>query len=237
MLSAVAKEYFRDPANGQGKKTVMVSFMPCTAKKMEAKRPNSRTEGEQDTDFVITTTELVQMIKTTGIDFADLESEASDVPFGLGSGGGVIFGVTGGVTEAVIRRVLADASPNTMQTIAECGVRGLEGTKIFEVTAGKTTLRIGVVSGLKNTDQLIEKIKSGAVELDFVEVMACPNGCIGGGGQPCGTNRTKAKRSAGLFQADSECDLKLPQDNPALDYVYNTLLQGRAHELLHVKYV
>ena len=153
------------------------------------------------------------------------------------TGGGVIFGVTGGVTEAVIRRVLADASPNTMQTIAECGVRGLEGTKIFEVTAGETTLRIGVVSGLKNTDQLIEKIKSGAVELDFVEVMACPNGCIGGGGQPCGTNRTKAKRSAGLFQADSECDLKLPQDNPALDYVYNTLLQGRAHELLHVKYV
>ena len=103
MLSAVAKEYFRDPANGQGKKTVMVSFMPCTAKKMEAKRPNSCTEGEQDTDFVITTTELVQMIKTTGIDFADLESEASDIPFGLGSGGGVIFGVTGGVTEAVIR--------------------------------------------------------------------------------------------------------------------------------------
>ena len=220
-----------------GERVFSVAIMPCTAKKFESHREQLDKDGMPVVDLVLTTVELIRIIQELALDFKNLPDSEADHPLGDFTGGGVIFGVTGGVTEAVIRRVLADASPNTMQTIAECGVRGLEGTKIFEVTAGKTTLRIGVVSGLKNTDQLIEKIKSGAVELDFVEVMACPNGCIGGGGQPCGTNRTKAKRSAGLFQADSECDLKLPQDNPALDYVYNTLLQGRAHELLHVKYV
>ena len=114
MLSAVVKEYFRDPKNSGGKKTVMVSIMPCTAKKMEAKRPNSFTKGEQDTDFVLTTTELIDMIRTTGINFADLEPESSDIPFGLGSGGGVIFGVTGGVTEAVIRRLASGHDKATM---------------------------------------------------------------------------------------------------------------------------
>ena len=119
MLSAVVKEYFRDPENAKGKKTIMVSFMPCTAKKMEANRPNSYTKGEKDTDYVITTTELIDMIKTSGLDFANLEPESSDIPFVLGSGGGVIFGVTGGVTEAVIRRLAPNHTKAVMDEIAE----------------------------------------------------------------------------------------------------------------------
>ena len=124
-----------------------------------------------------------------------------------------------------------------MKQIAECGVRGLEGTKIFEVTAGDLTLRIAVVSGLKNADMLIAKIKAGAVKVDFVEVMACPNGCISGGGQPPASRRIKEKRNKGLFMADDNCELKISDDNPALEYVYNELLEGRAHDLLHVDYV
>ena len=148
----------------------------------------------------------------------------------------MIFGVTGGVTEAVIRRVLDDASPDTLKTIAECGVRGLEGIKAFTVTAGDLTLRIAVANGLGNADALIEKVESGEEYFDFIEVMACPNGCIGGGGQPPASNARKAERCQAIFKADEQCELKIPQQNPALDYIYDNLLQGRAHDLLHIHY-
>ena len=154
----------------------------------------------------------------------------------FGDGAGVIFGVTGGVTEAVIRRVLDDASPNTLQTIAECGVRGLEGIKAFTVTAGDLTIRIAVANGLANADKLIAKVESGEEQFDFIEVMACPNGCIGGGGQPPACNKRKAERAEAIFKADEACALRIPQQNPDLGYVYDTLLQGRAHELLHIHY-
>lgn len=144
--------------------------------------------------------------------------------------------MTGGVTEAVIRRVLDDASPNTLQTIAECGVRGLEGIKAFTVTAGDLTIRIAVANGLANADKLIAKVESGEEQFDFIEVMACPNGCIGGGGQPPACNKRKAERAEAIFKADEACALRIPQQNPDLGYVYDNLLQGRAHELLHIHY-
>ena len=144
--------------------------------------------------------------------------------------------MTGGVTEAVIRRVLDDASPNTLQTIAECGVRGLGGIKAFTVTAGDLTIRIAVANGLANADKLIAKVESGEEHFDFIEVMACPNGCIGGGGQPPACNKRKAERAEAIFKADEACALRIPQQNPDLGYVYDTLLQGRAHELLHIHY-
>ena len=152
------------------------------------------------------------------------------------TGAGVIFGVTGGVTEAVIRRVLDDASPDTLKTIAECGVRGLEGIKAFTVTAGDLTIKIAVANGLGNADKLIEKVQSGEEYFDFIEVMACPNGCIGGGGQPPASNARKRERMDAIFKADEACELKIPQQNPALGYVYDELLKGRAHELLHIHY-
>ena len=133
MLSAVIKEWYRDPSRADGKRTVVVSFMPCTAKKMEIKRPNSFTKGEQDTDYVVTTTELVKMIQASGINFAELEPEQPDEPFGLATGGGAIFGVTGGVTEAVIRRLVPEHDQATIDAIAEFGMRGDQPIKEFTV--------------------------------------------------------------------------------------------------------
>ena len=192
-------------------------------------------DGERLTDLVLTSQELVRMIKEAGIDFASLPDTAPDDPFAPYTGGGVIFGVTGGVTEAVIRRVLGDTSDATLATIAECGVRGLEGIKAFEVTAGDTTLRIAVANGLGNADKLIEKVESGEEFFHFIEIMACPDGCIGGGGQPPASNARKAERYDGLFNADKECELRNSEQNPALEGVYK-LLNGREHELLHIHY-
>lgn len=231
MMGALIRKQFK------GERVHSVAIMPCTGKKYEATRDQLDKDGVPVVDLVLTTVELIRMIKEANIDFANLPDTECDNPLGAFTGAGVIFGVTGGVTEAVIRHVLNDASPEAMKQIAECGVRGLEGTKMFEVTAGDLTLRIAVVSGLKNADMLIAKIKAGAVKVDFVEVMACPTGCISGGGQPPSTRKLKEKRNRGIFMADNDCDLKISDDNPALDYVYNELLEGRAHDLLHVDYI
>ncbi len=234
MLSAVVKEYFRDPKNSGGKKTVMVSIMPCTAKKMEAKRPNSFTKGEQDTDFVLTTTELIDMIRTTGINFADLEPESSDIPFGLGSGGGVIFGVTGGVTEAVIRRLASGHDKATMDSIAECGVRKEGFIREFSVPYNGIDVKICVASGLANARKVMEQVKSGEKEYHLIEIMACRRGCVMGGGQPrLAGDRTKAARIAGIYKADNASVIKKCDENPMIQALYDGLLKGKEHELLH----
>lgn len=234
MLSAVVKEYFRDPANSGGKKTVMVSIMPCTAKKMEANRENSYTKGEKDTDFVLTTTELIDMIRTTGIDFAELEPESSDIPFGFGSGGGVIFGVTGGVTEAVIRRLAPDHTKETFQAIAECGVRQEGFIREFSVPYNGMEIKICVASGLANARTVMEQVKSGEKEYHLIEIMACRRGCVMGGGQPrLAGKRTKAARTAGIYRADSVSVIKKCDENPMITSLYEGFLKGREHELLH----
>lgn len=234
MMSSVVKEYFRDPENGQGKKTVMVSFMPCTAKKMEANRPNSFTKGEKDTDYVITTTELIKMIRMTGIDFASLESESSDIPFGLGSGGGVIFGVTGGVTEAVIRRLAPDHSKTTIEEIAECGVRDEGFIREFSIPYEGLEVKICVASGLANARKVMEQVQRGEKEYHLIEIMACRRGCIMGGGQPrLAGDRTKAARTAGIYNADKVSVIKKSDENPMVAALYEGLLKGKEHELLH----
>ena len=230
MFGALIRQQFK------GEDVFSVAIMPCTAKKFEAARPELEKDGERLIDLVLTTTELVNMIKEAGIDFANLPDSEPDDPLGDYTGAGVIFGVTGGVTEAVIRRVLDDASPDALKTIAACGVRGLEGIKAFSVTAGDLTIKIAVANGLGNADKLIEKVESGEEYFDFIEVMACPNGCIGGGGQPPACNKRKAERAEAIFKADEACALRIPQQNPDLGYVYDNLLQGRAHELLHIHY-
>ncbi|MCI6359796.1 MAG: [FeFe] hydrogenase, group A [Clostridiales bacterium] len=230
MFGALIRQQFK------GEDVFSVAIMPCTAKKFEAARPELEKDGERLIDLVLTTTELVNMIKEAGIDFANLPDSEPDDPLGDYTGAGVIFGVTGGVTEAVIRRVLDDASPDALKTIAACGVRGLEGIKAFSVTAGDLTIKIAVANGLGNADKLIEKVESGEESFDFIEVMACPNGCIGGGGQPPASNKRKAERFDAIFKEDEACELKLPQQNPDLTYVYDELLKGRAHDLLHIHY-
>ena len=233
MMSGVVKEYYRDPAHAAGKKTIMVSFMPCTAKKMEANRPNSFTKGEKDTDYVITTTELIKMIRMTGIDFASLESESSDIPFGLGSGGGVIFGVTGGVTEAVIRRLAPDHSKATIEEIAECGVRDEGFIKEFSIPYEGLEVKICVASGLANARKVMEQVQSGEKEYHLIEIMACRRGCIMGGGQPrLAGDRTKAARTAGIYNADKVSVIKKSDENPMVAALYEGLLKGKEHELL-----
>ena len=235
MMSAVTKEWFRDPANNpEGRKTVMVSFMPCTAKKMEAKRSNSFTHGEQDTDYVITTTELIDMIRMTGIEFAELEPESSDIPFGFGSGGGVIFGVTGGVTEAVIRRLVPGHDKETLEAIAECGVRDGGFIREFSIPYDGIDLNICVVSGLANARAVMEQVKSGEKHYHLIEVMACRRGCIMGGGQPrLAGDRTKAARMEGIYRADNVAVVKKSDENPMIMSLYEGFLKGKEHELLH----
>lgn len=234
MFSAVIKEYYRDPAHSEGKKTFVVSIMPCTAKKMEAVRPNSFTHGEQDTDIVLTTTELTRMIKNFGIAFDKIEPEACDMPFGLSSGGGVIFGVTGGVTEAVLRRLATDHNPATLNAIAACGIRGEEGIKEATIPYNGMDVNICVVSGLANSRKVMEQVRSGEKQYHLIEVMACRRGCIMGGGQPIPAGpRHKAARAQGLYKADKDRILRKSDENPLMDVFYNGYFKGKAHELLH----
>ena len=234
MFSAVIKEYYKKPENAKEKKTVMVSIMPCTAKKMEAIRPNSQNGGVQNTDIVLTTTEIIAMIRNSGIKFANLAAEPCDMPFGLGSGAGVIFGVTGGVTEAMLRRLQDNHDQTTMDIVADAGERGEDGIKEFTITYKGTPINVCVASGLANARTVMERIKSGEANYHIVEIMACRRGCIMGGGQPPRAgDTTKAARSEGLYSADSVTSIRKSDENPLVVSLYESMLNGREHELLH----
>ncbi|MCC8179493.1 MAG: [FeFe] hydrogenase, group A [Planctomycetes bacterium] len=232
MLAAVIKEQYRDAYH----KVVHVAVMPCTAKKYEAARPEFSLNGEPVVDYVITTQELIHMIKESGLVFEDLEAEAVDAPFGAMSGAGVIFGVTGGVTEAVLRKISSDKSATNLRRIALTGVRGMEGVKETRIPAGTRELRIAMVSGLANAAKLIESIKAGVEHYDFVEVMACPGGCVSGAGQPFAPERDREMRGKGLYSADKLCGIRRAEDNPLMLSLYRGVLKDKTHELLHVKY-
>lgn len=232
MFGSIIREQY---GNTNNKKLVSVAIMPCTAKKYEAARDEFTKDGKPIIDYVITTQELIMMIKEAGIVFKDIEPESIDMPFGSISGAGVIFGVTGGVTEAVIRRVSSDKSINTLRSLAFQGVRGLDGIKEIEIQYCDKNLKIAVVSGLRNADEIIERIKNGE-HYDLIEVMACPNGCINGAGQPF-TNKTgKQQRSDNLYNEDRLCALKRSEENPLMMSLYNGVLKGKSHHLLHVDY-
>ncbi len=234
MFSSVIKEEARQL--GETRKTFNIAIMPCTAKKYEASRRELSLDGIPDTDLVLTTQELANMIWEAGIDFAKLEPEAHDMPFGMYSGAGIIFGVTGGVTEAVIRKLVEKKDNLTFTNISYCGVRGLEGVKAFEIPYGDRMIKIAIASGLKNADNLIKKIKNGEEHFDFVEVMACPSGCISGGGQPQSKSETKIKRAKGLYATDKLTKIRSSDSNPVIESVYDRIVKDKAHELLHVHY-
>ena len=232
MFGSVLKEHF----SHSNRRTVVVAIMPCTAKKYEAARDEFKTDGIPQVDYVITTQELIQMIRESGIVFSEIEPEAVDMPFGSTSGAGVIFGVTGGVTEAVIRRIVDDKSVSTLKTIAFTGVRGMQGLKEATLDYAGRKVRIAIVSGLKNADNLIKKIQSGEKEYDFIEVMACPGGCICGAGQPVTGREGRKLRSKGLYEADRMSSIKRSEENPVMMALYSGLLKGKVHKLLHVHY-
>jgi NADH-quinone oxidoreductase subunit G len=233
MFGSVIKEQAKQTVDDD-REVVTVAVMPCTAKKGEILRPEFTHDGVSETDYVITTTELANMVWEAGIEFEDLEPEACDMVFGMYSGGGLIFGVSGGVTEAVVRRVAKDKSYAALDNIKYIGMRGVEGIKAFELPYGDRTLRIAVVSGLSNANILIERMKSGEEHFDFVEVMTCPDGCINGGGQPFSSDFEKERRAKGLYAEDKMTRIRHSDANPMIQYTYDNIIKGRAHELLHV---
>lgn len=234
MFSPLIKEYFKEKDEQEEKRTVVVSIMPCTAKKGEILRPDNFTDGRQDTDYVITTQEVIRMIKQVGIQFEQLEMESPDMPFAVTSGGGVIFGNTGGVTEAVLRRLAKDKDISTLKEISYIGVRGEDSVKEATVNLDCRDVRIAVVHGLASAGKLLDRIKAGKVEYDFVEVMACRRGCIMGGGQPAFAGpRTKKSRAEGLYKVDAMTNIRYPDENPVLRRMYDDFLNGKEHKLFH----
>jgi NADH-quinone oxidoreductase subunit G len=224
-----------EQSKASSRKHFHVAIMPCTAKKFEAGREEFLLDGKNPVDAVITTQEFIQMIKESGLMFSEIEPEAVDMPFGTATGAGVIFGVTGGVTEAVLRRVSSDKSKAALAAISYKGVRGMNGVKETTVNFGGRQLKIAIVSGLGNAGKLIERIKAGE-SYDFVEVMACPGGCVSGAGQPFVAPEIRKKRGDGLYSADKMSNIKRSEENPLMIELYGGVLKNRVHELLHTNY-
>ena len=237
MFGSVAREVYNKKDKEDGKKTFIVSIMPCTAKKAEAARPEFCHEGVREVDVVLTTQELAIMIKEIGVNFHTIEEEALDMPFGIASGAGIIFGTTGGVTEAVLRRLLRDKFGKEEREIIFNSVRGLEAVKEAVVEVDGKNISVAVVHGLKDADYLVKQIKKGEKYYDLVEVMACKGGCIAGGGQPVPriiTKETRALRAAGLYNIDKTTQIKSSDDNYIAKSIYDHILKENTH-ILHVK--
>ncbi len=225
----------KDQHAASSRRVVHVAVMPCTAKKYEAAREEFRLNGVPMVDAVLTTQEFIQMIRESGIVYPELQPEAIDAPYSSMTGAGVIFGVTGGVTEAVIRRLMSDKSARALSEIEFRDVRGMKGIKETSVAYGDRILRIAIVSGLNNAETLIQRIREGE-HFDFVEVMACPGGCVSGAGQPFAGSAEKKARGNMLYAADRQLSLKRSEENPLMLSLYAGQLKGRVHEMLHVHY-
>ena len=217
-----------------------VSVMPCTAKKFECQRPEMNDSGFQDVDISITVQELARMIRTGGIDFKNLEETAFDDPFGLGSGAGLIFGATGGVMEAALRTVYKVLTGKEMESLNYEPVRGFEGVKQASVDIGGTEVRVAVAHGIANAQKVVEKVKSGKSDWHFIEIMACPGGCIGGGGNPPKTWKKMEERRKAIYEAAAALPEQQSHNNPAVAKVYETYLGEPcgelSHKLLHTRY-
>jgi len=240
MFGALAKTYYAEKINVEPEDMVVVSIMPCTAKKYEAKRPEMSRNGVADVDYVLTTRELARLIKVMGYDL-DVADEAFDAPFGITSGAGLIFGASGGVMEAALRSVYEIVTGEELLNLDFHDVRGLTGIKEAVVTVGQIDVKIAVSNSLVNARQLLDKIKSGQADYHFIEVMCCPGGCIGGGGQPRPTtNIVKLKRMEGIYAGDRNMALRKSHNNPAVKALYDEFLieaNGQiSHQLLHTHY-
>lgn len=241
MFGAIAKEILPEQLGVKKEDLVVVSIMPCTAKKVEANRPEFSHGKLKDVDYVLTTQELAAMIKQTGIRFEDLTPEPLDLPMGFKTGAGIIFGNSGGVTEAVLRYTYEKVNGVKLSNCEFNEVRGEEAVRETEIKLNGITVKMAIVSGLKNTKSLLKKMKNGEVFYDLIEVMACPGGCIGGAGQPyIFEDKTKIQRKEGLYESDKTLQLHKSQDNPYIQELYKNLLlepgSQKAHKLLHTKY-
>lgn len=241
MFGAIAKTYYAEKAGIDPAKIVSVSVMPCTAKKAEAARPEMNASGYRDVDVVITTRELGRMIREAGLDFKHLPEDSYDSQLGTGTGAAVIFGTTGGVMEAALRTVADVLTGENLQTVDYNDVRGMEQTREAELTIAGNTVKIAVVHTLASARKILERIRAGEADYQFIEVMACPGGCIGGGGQPIPVNaEIRRARREGLFDCDSANELRKSHENPEIKELYDTWLGKplgeKAHSLLHTHY-
>lgn len=246
MLSPVLRELVPQYFEGFTKENLkIVSIMPCTAKKAEAKREELRKDGVFETDLVLTTQELAKMIKSAGIDFKALEPAEGDSPFALYSGAGTIFGASGGVAEAAVRTAYEFVTGEPLSDVDIKGMRGVDKNsrcKDVELDIKGTKVKVRVVSTLKEAEKCIKEIKNGTADFHMLEVMACPGGCINGGGQPLSFNDSKVKerRAEGLYKEDSELPYRRSNDNPDIKKLYQEYLEApgshKAHELLHTVY-
>jgi NADH-quinone oxidoreductase subunit G/NADP-reducing hydrogenase subunit HndD len=241
MFGALAKTYYADKHGIDPANIYSVSLMPCTAKKFEAARPEMNSSGYRDVDAVITTRELVRMIHEASLEIDKLPEEPFDNPFGMLTGAGTIFGTTGGVGEAALRTLYELVNGEEMPTMEYEPVRGLDGIKEATVKLGDVDVKIAVTSGLKNAREVMDKVKSGEADYHFIEIMGCPGGCIGGGGQPIGNGvDNRGVRAANIYKVDASNTIRKSHENPAVKQLYKDFLgepnSHKAHDLLHTHY-
>jgi NADH-quinone oxidoreductase subunit G len=242
MFGSLAKKILPEQLEVAAENLVVVSIMPCTAKKYEAKLSKFSDNGQPNVDHVLTTQELAHMIKEAGLRFEDLEPQSLDLPLGFKTGAGVIFGASGGVTEAVLRYAVEKITGVRLTAVDFHEVRGEDGFREVNIAVGDVQLKLAVVHGLKNVLNMVESIRAGKCEYDLIEVMACPGGCIGGAGQPVSRDAdVKNRRAKGLYAADKMMQLHKSQDNHVVAECYAKHLGGEpgcggAHRLLHTKY-
>lgn len=246
MMGAVIKSYYAEKMAIDPKKIYVVSVMPCTAKKYEISRPEMQHDGLRDVDAVITTRELARMIKQANITFENLPDEDFDDPLGESSGAGVIFGATGGVMEAALRTVADIVEGKDLHEIEYTAVRGLEGVREAKVNIGGKELKLAIANGTGNARKLLDKIREGKADYQFIEVMGCPGGCINGGGQPIVSSKNRwehnvrALRASAIYAEDKDKNIRKSHENPEIKKIYKEYLEKplghRSHELLHTSY-
>ncbi len=247
MFGAILKTYYAEKMGIDPKKMFVVSVMPCVAKKFESGRPEMEVGGLRDVDAVISTRELAKMIKQSGILFNKLPDEKFDNPFEEASGAGVIFGATGGVMEAALRTVVEVLEGKSFEKLDYEAVRGTDGIKEATLTVAGNEVKVAVVSGLGNARKLLNDVRAGKANYHFIEVMACPGGCVTGGGQPIVDSTVrmdidlKAKRAAGLYAEDASLPVRKSHENPDIKLLYSEFLEKpgshKSHELLHTHYI
>ncbi len=247
MFGAIYKTYYAEKMGWDPKDIFVVSCIPCTAKKFEVTRQGQAAAGVPDVDVALTTREIARMIKSAGIDFRALSDEKFDAPFGIGSGAGAIFGATGGVMEAALRTAAEVITGEKLEKLEFDDVRGTAPIKFATYKLGDIELRVAVTSGTKNAKQLLRDVQAGKVKVDFIEVMACPGGCVNGGGQPVQSAKVRnsmdlrAVRASVLYTADKNMDLRKSHENSAVKAIYDEYLgepgSEKAHHILHTTYV
>lgn len=245
MFGATAKTYYAEKMGIDPKNIVMVSIMPCTAKKFEIGRDDQNAAGVPDVDFALTTRELGRMIERAGINFLGLEDEKFDDPLGISTGAGVIFGATGGVMEAALRTAVYTLTGENPIDFPE--VRGTDGIKEATYNVAGMDVKVAVASGLANAKELLEKVQNGEADYHFIEIMGCPGGCVNGGGQPqvaMGIRNfvdVREKRAKVLYDLDASMPVRQSHENPAVKALYDEFLEKpgshKAHEILHTSYV